>query len=107
MHCNTCTKTHQVIEQTWCFFQPSDVGTGLAAEPDHMEGISEGELVTSSDTERQLESEVIPSGKNSLRETLRGVWSYMGWRFIPDFDLDHPWPCDHPHPPGKVFRLLD
>ena len=70
--------------------------------------VEEGELsdqdqdVTAADPDQSL------SEKQTYRETMRGIWSYMGWTHIPDIDAsastsyDNPFAGPKTQTPGKV-----
>ena len=98
------------LEPKPLFLSISSATAGSAARPevDDREDISEGELVTGSDTEFPLDQDNIQTEDQSSRETVRGVGSYMGWDFIPDLESsatsssDNPWAGGHPQPVGKV-----
>ena len=49
-----------------------------------------------------------PLKKQTYRETMRGIWAYMGWSHIPDMDTttstsdDNPFASPKVQAPGKV-----
>ena len=98
------------LEPEPLFSSTSGTPAGSAAGPevDDREDISEGELVTGSDTELPPDQDNIQTEDQSYRETVRGVRSYMGWDFIPDLESsassssDNPWAGGRPQPMGKV-----
>ena len=98
------------LEPEPLFSSTSGATAGSAAGPevDDREDISEGELVTGSDTELPLDQDNIQTEDQSYRETVRGVRSYMGWDFISDLESsaasssDNPWAGGRPQPVGKV-----
>ena len=93
------------------FSTTSGSPAGLATRPevDDREDISEGELITSSDTKLPLDQENIQTEDQSYRDTVRGVRSYMGWNFIPDLESsaasssDNPWAGSRPQPVDNFF----
>ena len=64
--------------------------------------ISDEQEVTITDPDRSLSEE------QSYRETMRGIWSYIGWNHIPDIDStattldDNPFVGPKLQTPGKV-----
>ena len=66
----------------------------------------EGEL--SDDPELAAEPDQIPSEEQTYRETMKGIWEYMGWSDIPDLDSANTGSDDNPFSgpkaviPGKV-----
>ena len=73
-------------------------------EVDDREDISEGELVTGSDTELPPDEDNIQTEDQSYRETVRGVRSYMGWDFIPDLESSATSSSDSSHSTFKRQR---
>ena len=98
------------LEPEPLFSSTSGATAGSAAGPkvDDREDISEGELVTGSDTELSPDQDNIQTEDQSNRETVRGVRSDMGWDFIQDLESsatsssDNPWAGGRPQPVGKV-----
>ena len=76
------------LEREPLFSSTSSAPAGSATRPeiDDKEDISDGELVTGSDTEIPPDQAHIQTEDQSYRETVRGVRSYMGWNFIPDLE---------------------
>ena len=68
------------FEQEPLFLSPSGAPAGSTAgqEQDDRDDVSDGELITRSDTELPPDSDQIQSEDQSYRETVRGVRSYMG-----------------------------
>ena len=92
------------------FSTTSSPPASSAARPevDDREDISEGELITDSDTELSPDQDIIQTEDQSYRKTVRGVRSYMGWDFIPDLEssasssADNPLAGGCPQPVGKI-----
>ena len=61
------------------FSSPSSAPAGSAADPqqDDRDDVSDGELITGSDTELPPDSDQIQSEEHSYHETVHGVRSYM------------------------------
>ena len=104
------------------FSLPGPVSTGVHLSHSHPvsatdpapETFEEGEL---SEVEDQPElhtgdSDWAISEDQNYRETVRGVWAFMGWTHIPDLEYsptyrtDNPWVGHRSQPVGKVSVLL-
>ena len=68
------------FKQEPLFLSPSGALAGSTAglEQDDRDDVSDGELITRSDTELPPDSDQIQSEDQSYRDTVRGVRSYMG-----------------------------